>query len=83
MGQFSGFTENNSSLVANVPNLSTRFISSQIPLLFDDLFETFICTKDDDSVFNAICHDMLELNVDWYAENENDDNVKLIYQPPP
>ena len=80
MGQFSGFTENNSSLVANVPNLSTRFISSQIPLLFDDLFDTFICTRYDDSVYKSICNHIFELNKDWYVEDEHDETGNLMYQ---
>ena len=54
MDQFLGFSDKHSSLVASVSNFSTGYISPQFHLAFDDLFETFICTKDDDSVFNAI-----------------------------
>ena len=69
--------------MTNVINLSTGYISSQFHLVFDDLFETVICTKDDESVLNAICNDLFELNKDWYYEDEHDDNGKFIYQPPP
>ena len=47
MGQFLGFSDDHSSLVANVNNLITGYISPQFHLVFDDLFETVICTKDD------------------------------------
>ena len=62
--------------------LHTGYISPQFHLVFDDLFETVIRTKDDEGVFNAIFNDLLKLNRDWYAEYENDDNGKLIYRPP-
>ena len=65
--------------MVNVCNLSTGYISPQLHLVFDDLFETVINTKDDESVFNAICNDLFELNRDWYAKDEHDDNGNLIY----
>ena len=46
MGHFLGFSDDHSSLVKNVRNLSTGYISPQFHLVFDDLFETFIRTKD-------------------------------------
>ena len=54
MGQFLGFSDEHSYLVENVHNLSTGYISPQFHLVFDDLFETAIRTKDDDHVFNKI-----------------------------
>jgi len=77
------FSDKHSSLVANVCNLRTGYISPQFHLVFDDLFETVIYTADDDIVFDAICNDLFELNRDWYAEDEFDENEKLIYRPPP
>ena len=52
-------------------------------LVFDDLFGTFICTKDDENVFNGIQNDMFDLIRGWYVKYEHDDNCELIYQPPP
>ena len=78
MGQFLGFSDENSSLMENFRNLSTGYISPQFNLVFDDLFEMVICNKDDDSVFNSIYNYMFKLNRDWSAKDENDDNVKLI-----
>ena len=43
--------------MATIRHLSTGYISPQFHLFFDDLFETFIRTRDDDSVFNAILND--------------------------
>jgi hypothetical protein len=40
MGQFVGFSDKHSSLVANVRSLSTNFISPQFHVVFDDLCET-------------------------------------------
>ena len=51
----------------NVSNLSTGYISPQFHFFFDDLFQMVIFTRDDESVFNAICNDIFELNRDWYA----------------
>ena len=77
------FSNDHSSLMVNVCNLSIRYISPQFHLVFDDLFETVIRTKDDESVFNTIHNDMFELNRDWYDKDEHDDNGKLFYRPPP
>ena len=62
--------------------MSTEYISPQFHLVFDDLFDTVIHTRDEYSVFNTIFNDMFDLNRDCYAKDENDDNDKLIYRPP-
>ena len=78
MGQFLGFFDEHYSLVENFRNLSTGYILPQFHLVFDDLFEMVICTKDDKKVLNNIFNDVFDLNRDWYYEDEHDDNVKLI-----
>ena len=83
MGQFLGFSNEHLSLVANVQNLSTDYISLQYHLVFDDLFETVICQGENDNVVDGICNDLFEWNRDSYAKDEYDDNGKLIYWPPP
>ena len=82
MGQFLGFSDTHSSLVANVRHLSTGHISPQFHLVFDDLFETVFCEGDNDVVIDAICNDLFEFNRDWYAKEEYDED-NLVYQPPP
>ena len=74
MGQFLGFSNKHSSLVANVRNLSTGYISPQFHLVFDDLFETVVCLGEDDIVFDAICNNLFDLNREWYAEDEYHEN---------
>ena len=59
MGKFLGFSDDHSYLVANVHHLSTGYVLTQFHLVFDALFETFIHTRDDESVFNAV---MIYLN---------------------
>ena len=82
MGQFLGFSDTHSLLVANVRHLSTGHISPQFHLVFDDLFETVFHEGDNDVVIDAICNDLFEFNRDWYAEEEYDED-KLVYRPPP
>jgi hypothetical protein len=83
MGQFVGFLDNHSSLVANVCHLSTNFISPQFHVVFDDLFETVNRTGVDEPVIESICQDLFELNRELYAEEELDKAGNLMYQPPP
>ena len=60
MGQFFGFSDEHSYFVENVSHLSTGYISSKFHLVFGDLFDTVICTRDDESGFNAIFYDLFE-----------------------
>jgi hypothetical protein len=83
MGQLVGFSDNNSSLVDNVRCLSTNFISPQLHVVFDDLFETVNRTGVDEPVIKSICQDLFQLNRKLYAEEELDEAGNIIYQPPP
>jgi hypothetical protein len=62
MGQFIGFSDKHSSLVANVHHLSTNFISPQFHVVFDDLFKTVNRTGVDEPVIESICQDLFQLN---------------------
>ena len=79
MGQFLGFSDDHSSLVANFRCFSTGYISPQFHLVFDDLFETFICTRDYESVFNYIYNYLFESNMDWYVKDDHDYADNIIY----
>ena len=83
MGQFLGFSDAHSTLIATVRNLRTGFISPQYHVVFDDLFETTFRTGDNDPVIDRICDDLFETNRDWYAAEEFDSDGQLIYRPPP
>jgi hypothetical protein len=54
LGQFVGFSDEHSSMVANVQHLTTGYISSQFHVVFDNLFETVNCTGADDRVVKSI-----------------------------
>ena len=55
LGQFVGFSDEHSSMVANVRHLTTGYISPQFHVVFDDLFETVNRTGVDDQVIESIC----------------------------
>ena len=78
MGKILGFSGEYSSLVVNVHNLSTGYISPQFHLFFDDLFKMVIRTKGDYNVLNDVFNYLFKLNRDWYAKDEHDDNGNLI-----
>ena len=80
MGQNFGFSNEHSSLEANVRNLSTGYISPHFNLVFDNCFEMVIHTRDYASVFNAICNDLFESNRYWYAKDDHDYDGNIIYQ---
>jgi hypothetical protein len=83
MGQFVGFSDEHSSLVANVRHLSTNFISPQFHVVFDDLFKTVNRIGVDEPVIESICQELFQLNWELYAEEELNKAGNIIYQPPP
>ena len=62
IGQFLGYSDERSSLVANVRHLSTGHVSPQFHVVFDDLFETVIRNGDNDAVVNSICDGLFNRN---------------------
>jgi hypothetical protein len=83
MGQFVGFSDKHSSLVANVQHVSTNFISPQFHVVFDDLFKTVNCTGVDEPVIEAICQGLFQHERELYADEYLNKAGKKIYQPPP
>ena len=83
LGQVMGFSDEHSSLVANVRHLTTGFVSPQYHVVFDDLFETVFSSGYDDALVDTICNNLFEYNRDVYAEEEFDSSGNLIYHPPP
>jgi hypothetical protein len=83
MGQLVGFSDEHSSLVANVHHLSTNFISPKFHIVFDDLFETVKRIGVDEPVIESICQDLFQLNRELYAKEELEKAGNIIYQPPP
>ncbi len=62
LGQFVGFLDEHSSMVAYVGHLTTGYISPQFHVVFDDLFETVNCTGVDDRVVESICNGLFQRN---------------------
>ena len=82
-GQFLGFSDEHSSLVANVRHLETGHVSPQYHLVFDDHFHTVFGDGEECEFTKAICDLLWENNREVYAEDEFDASGELIYTPPP
>ena len=82
-GQFIGFSDEHSTLVATVRNLKIGYISPQYHIFFDDLFETTFLRGENNPVIDQICNNIFNSIRDWYAEEEYDPKGQLIYRPPP
>jgi hypothetical protein len=83
LGQFMGFSDEHSSLVANVRHLTTGFVSPQYHVVFDDLFQTVFSSGCDDDLVDSICNNLFDCNRDVYAEDEFDSSGNIVYRPPP
>ena len=66
LGKFLGFSDEHSTLVANICNLRTGYISPKYHFLKDDLFETTVHTWDNDPVIDNICNGLFDSSRDWY-----------------
>ena len=64
-GSIFGFSDEHSSLVANVQYLSTGYIPPQFYFVFGDLFETVIWQGDNDSTIEDTWSDIFVINRDW------------------
>ena len=82
-GQFLGYSDEHSSLVANIRHLKTGFVSPQYHVVFDDLFELVFSTGPNDAVVDAICEDLYKTSRDSYATDKYDAHDNLVYKPPP
>ncbi len=83
LGQFLGYSDKHSSLVANIRHLKTGFISPQYHVVFDDLFESVFSSGPNDVVVDAICEDLYRTSCEVYAIDEYDAHDNLVYKPPP
>jgi hypothetical protein len=83
IAQFVGFTEEHSSLVANVRNLRTGYISPQFHCIFDDLFHTVFSDGENKAVTDAITESLWDNSREYFGEDEFDEDWILVYEPPP
>ena len=84
MGQFLGFSDEHSSLVARVRNLGTNFVSPQFHVVFDDMFSTIhndVQMKD--TAVQGIFEDLFETCTDYYGEEiETPEGADAESDPP-
>jgi hypothetical protein len=78
-----GFSDEHSSLVANVHHLTTGFVSPQYHVVLDDLFQTVFSSGDNDALVDTICNNLFDFNRDVYAKDEFDSSGNIVYHPPP
>ena len=65
---FLGISNEHSSLVVNVRNLQTMYVSPQYHCVFDNLFETIFSSKSYTHALNNICDKMFQDIRHWYDE---------------
>lgn len=83
LGQFLGFSDEHSSLVARVRHLTTNYVSPQFHVVFDDLFQTVLNDANlSETEADAIFQELFEDARDWYAEIERDSTGAIVYEPP-
>ncbi len=82
-GQFLGYSDEHSSMCANIRHLKTGFVSPQYHCVFDDLFQTVYSNNDSEELVNAITNLLWENEREVYAEDEFDNDGMLVYKPPP
>jgi hypothetical protein len=82
-GQFLGFSDKHSLLVATVCHLTTGFVSPQFHVVFDDHFHTVYGDGEGNLITDAICYLLWKNDLELYTEDENGLDGSLIYTPPP
>ena len=80
---FLGYSDEHSSLVANIQHLGTGYASPQYHVVFDDLFETVFSSAANNALVDSICKNLYETSCEIYATDEYDANDNLVYKPFP
>jgi hypothetical protein len=81
-GQFLGFSDERSLLVAAVCHLTTGFVSPQFHVVFDDHFHTVYGDGERKLITDAICKLLWENDWELYAEDKYGPDGSLIHTPP-
>jgi hypothetical protein len=82
-GQFLGFSDEHSLLVATVCHLTTDFVSPQFHVVFDDHFHAVYGDGEGNLITDTICNLLWENDQELYAEDKYGPDRSLIYTPPP
>ena len=83
LGQFLGYSDEHSSLVANGRHLGTGYVSPQYHVVFDDSFETLSSSDSNNALVDSICENLYGTSCEIYATDEYDAKDNLVYRPPP
>ena len=79
-----GFSERHLSLVANIRNLSTSFISPQFHIIHDNRFHTVTNMDHVQAITDENTPiEIFERGKEDYSEYDYDEKNKLLYEPPP
>ncbi len=78
-----GYSDEHSSLDANIWHLKTGFISPQYHVVFDDLFETVFSSGANNALVDSICENLYGTSCEIYATDEYDAHKNLVHKPPP
>ena len=76
MGQFLGFSDEHSTLVGRVRNLSTNFVSPQFHVVYDDKFSSiYNALRRDDLELEAIFADLFQSSREYYGEDAVEEEI--------
>ena len=76
MGQFLGFSDEHSTLVGRVRNLSTNHVSSQFHVVYDDKFSSiYNAIRRDDVQLEAIFSDLFQSSREYYGEDAIEEEI--------
>ncbi len=78
LGQFLGYSDEHSSLVANIRHLKMGYVSPQYHVVFDDLFETVFSSGTNDALVDSICKNLYGTSCKIYATDEYDAHNNCI-----
>ena len=83
IGNILDYSEDNYSLVANIQNLTTRYIYPQYHVVVDDMFHTVCGTGEYEVVTGSIWKNGFEQNIYLMLRNSLDNMVNWYTPPPP
>ncbi len=83
LGQFLGYSNEHSSLVANIWHLKTGYVSPQYHVVYDDLFQTVFSVGPNTELDVAMCDKFFTTSCEVYATDKYNAEDNLVYRPPP
>ncbi len=78
LGQFLGYSDEHSSLVANIWHLKMGYVSPQYHVVFNDLFETVFSSSADNTLVDSICENLYGTSCEIYLTDEYDAHNNLM-----